>query len=148
MEKWEKKKPNYCDHIRVFRGLYYHHGLYLDDNNIVNFRGSANDDVLNPELAMVRLSTLDEFLNGGSCEVRIYTCDELNKMRPKNEIANYALSRLGEKGYNILTNNCEHFVNSCVFNVAYSHQVDQAKAIVDSLIKGGNYARNKKAKPK
>ena len=26
-----------------------------------------------------------------------------------------ALSRVGEKGYNILNNNCEHFANECYF---------------------------------
>ena len=31
------------------------------------------------------------------------------------EIVRIALSRLGEGGYDILHNNCEHFVNDCAF---------------------------------
>ena len=38
-----------------------------------------------------------------------------------------ARSRLGEGGYNILHNNCEHFVNECVFGIKKSEQEEEVR---------------------
>ena len=41
-----------------------------------------------------------------------------------DEIVENARSRIGEGGYHILYNNCEHFVNQCAFGEKVSSQVD------------------------
>ena len=42
-----------------------------------------------------------------------------------------AVSQLGQGGYDIIYNNCEHFVNKCVFGVAYSTQIDKMREMLD-----------------
>ena len=32
---WKLKNPNYGDHIRVDRGMYFHHGIYESDDVVV-----------------------------------------------------------------------------------------------------------------
>lgn len=124
MEEYVAKIPSFADHIRVYRKLYYHHGIYLDDKTVISFGGVSQDYTLDPSKARVVITTLDEFLKGGIVEVRIYTEEEKKKKRSLQDIANYALSCVGNGGYNLVRNNCEHFANECVFGVKKSEQVD------------------------
>lgn len=43
------------------------------------------------------------------------------------DIINIAISKLGEGGYDIVYNNCEHFVNYCIFNTKKSDQVENVR---------------------
>ena len=121
---WVKEKPEYGDQIRVCRGFYYHHGIYQDDNTVYEFAvpGEARD--IDPDKARVITASLEEFLRGGELEVRRYTEEELKKKRTPLEVIEYAKSHLGEAGYNLITNNCEHFSNRCVFDEPQKTQVD------------------------
>lgn len=127
MSTWVNKEPVFGDHIRVNRGLYYHHGIYVTDDVIIQF-GSTSQE-LNPELAKVMETNLDGFLKGGFLEVREYTEEEQKGKRTPTEIVNYAFMQIGRGGYNLLTNNCEHFANECVFGKNKSEQVDKIKDI-------------------
>ena len=122
---WIKKTPEYGDQIRVNRGLYFHHGIYEDDNHIYQY-GSRENNELDPSKALIISTSLDEFLKGGVAEVRIYSDDELKKVRSKDEIVKFAKSKLGTGlgEYNLVSNNCEHFSNYCAFGVKFSNQVD------------------------
>jgi hypothetical protein len=126
-------KPVYGDQIRVNRGLYYHHGIYVDDNTIVQFGSPTNE--LNPDTAEVMVVTLDTFLKGSTCEVRVLNEEEEKRVRKPSEIVNYAFSMLGTKGYNIITNNCEHFASQCLFGHKESEQVDKVLSILESIFK-------------
>ena len=57
-------------------------------------------------------------------EVRVFNQEELKTKRSPQDIVNYAFSRIGEKGYNLVSNNCEHFANDCLFGKKKSNQVD------------------------
>ena len=48
----------------------------------------------------------------------------LKQKNSDEEIVRIALSKLGEGDYNILTNNCEHLCNFCIFGKKISTQVD------------------------
>ena len=48
--------------------------------------------------------------------MRNFTKKEIKSKNSDEEIIRIALSRLGEGNYDLLKNNCEHFVNECVFN--------------------------------
>lgn len=74
---------------------YTHHGLYLVNNQVIHYQGGE-----------VRINSLDEFKK--NCELRVIDSIELYS---KDEIINRAYSIIGEKGYNLIFNNCEHFVN-------------------------------------
>jgi len=36
-EKWAYKTPVRGDHIRVNRGMYNHHGIYITDDEVIHF---------------------------------------------------------------------------------------------------------------
>lgn len=123
-------KPEFGSLIRVNRGMYYHHGVYADDNHVIHFASLRPGHEMDPEEASVVESTLDVFLKGGEVETRVYTEEELKTVRSPQEVVSYAYSKLGMKGYNVLTYNCEHFANECAFGTPKSDQVNQ---VVDFL---------------
>ena len=137
MSTWSKNiKPEYSSHIRVNRGLYCHHGIYLSDDCVVQFGGTGNDNVLDPANARIIIVTLDEFLRGGILEVREYNEEEKVLKRSPKDIANYALSQLGRGGYDLINNNCEHFANECVFGKKMSEQVNNVQDILSKIFRG------------
>ena len=47
-------------------------------------------------------------------------------LRP-NEIVKRAKGKIGEEGYNVFNENCEHFATWCRYDKASSHQVQKFK---------------------
>lgn len=132
---WEKKEPVFGDQIKVNRGFYSHHGIYASNDCVIHFAPPGNTGTLDPSAARIITTTLDEFLNGGTLEVRTYTEDELKKRRAPNEIVNYALAHLGEGGYDLVSNNCEHFSNMCAFGTKSSDQVESVLSFLFGGVK-------------
>ena len=122
---WSVRKPSYGDQIRVNRGLYYHHGIYEDDNHVYQYASRDNNE-LDPSKALIISTTLDEFLKGGVVEVRDYNSEELKKVRSKSDIVKCAKDHLntGIGEYDLISNNCEHFSNYCAFGEKVSNQVN------------------------
>lgn len=131
---WEFKNPQYGDQIRVNRGLYYHHGVYANENEVYHFAAPSGSEV-NPENARVICTTLAEFLKGDNVEVRCYTQEELEKRKSPDEIIAYAKSHLGEGGYDLIRNNCEHFSNRCAFGQSSSGQVERILSIFSEVFR-------------
>ncbi len=132
---WVTKDAKRGDQIRVSRGLYYHHGIYASDDEIYQFASPIGSEI-SSETAEVCITTLKQFLNGGVLEVRTYTDSELKTKRTPDEIIEYAKSHLGEKGYNVITNNCEHFSNRCAFGESKSDQIDEFMSLLGGLFRG------------
>lgn len=129
----ENEKPTRGDHIRVKRygGLYYHHGIYESDQKVYNFQGE-NLEKLNAE---IRCTTLDKFIDGNLLQVRILDSFQKSKAFSAEERIQLAKSCIGEKGYFLLSNNCEHFANLCLFGIKRSKQVEDLKDFVDYMQK-------------
>ncbi len=128
--------PEYSAHIRVNRGFYYHHGIYLSDDCVVQFGGTGNDNVLDPKNAKIMIISLKDFLRNGQLEVREYNEEEKVLKRKPQDIANYALSQIGRTGYDLINNNCEHFANECVFGKKMSEQVNNVQDILSKIFSG------------
>ena len=126
-EIWEEKQPVMADHIRVqrFGGLYAHHGIYVSDKEVIHFTGQDDDSILDWEKCEVIQSDLDTFLKGGTLEVKVYTDKEFEDLYSPEQIVDYARSCIGDKGYNLAFNNCEHFANACTLGKFRSHQVER-----------------------
>ena len=122
---WVKKQPSYGDQIRVNRGLYFHHGIYVSNDEVIQYASPKGSEI-SPETALIIKTSLDTFLNGGIVEVREYNSSELKEVRSKDEIVKFAESKLGTGlgEYNLIDNNCEHFSNYCAFGKKVSNQVD------------------------
>lgn len=132
MSRWVVKKPQYGDHIRVGRNLYYHHGIYASDDEVYAFQSPKGVEVC-PETAVVLVESLNDFLKDGRLEVREFTPDENARKRSPLEIVNAAREAVGSMGYDLINNNCEHFANKCVFGEARSEQVDTVKNYLRGL---------------
>ena len=128
---WEKIKPSYGDQIRVNRGLYSHHGIYVSDDEVIQYASPTGSEV-SPATALIIKTNLDTFLKGGELEVRTYSSEELKNIRSKDEIVKFARSQLGTGlgEYDLISNNCEHFSNYCAFGEKKSNQVED---ILDML---------------
>ncbi|MDD3623299.1 MAG: lecithin retinol acyltransferase family protein [Bacilli bacterium] len=134
MEKWQLIDPYPGSHIRTKVGEVYHHGIYIGNDEVVQF-GLPSEFMQNPKNIKVLRSNMKDFLVG-FLEVRVYDKKELKEKRSDEEIVSIALSRVGEGNYNLFRNNCEHFAYECVFGVKRSDQVDSAlKDIKEALSK-------------
>ena len=126
MKKWEMKEPYFGAHIRVQVQSIYHHGIYIGNDEVIQF--GLPIDMLRPkEEVKVLKSSVEEFLQGGFLEVRIFDRKERKIKNDDQKIVEIAISKLGEDGYDIVHNNCEHFANFCVFNKKESQQVDNIR---------------------
>lgn len=128
MEKYKCIEPKAGDIVKVeISNKIYHFGLYLGDDKIIQY-GLAKDVFnINKENVKVLISSMDEFLCGKMALVRVYSLiDKIKKNSAKKSIKK-ALDRLGEAKYDLVNNNCEHFVNECVFNKHYSEQANSFK---------------------
>ena len=119
--------------IRVNRGLYSHHGIYVSDDLIIHFASNEPGHETDPLYASVCKTDLKGFLKGGELEVREYTEEEMREKRGNDEIVEYVLSNLGRKGYDLINNNCEHFSNECAFGKSYSSQVESVLSLFKNL---------------
>lgn len=111
-------------HIRVKVKNYYHHGIYIGNGEVVQFGHPFNVSE-KPENVKVIRSPIEDFAGPATfIEVYQYSKKELKIKNKDEDIIKKALSSLGEGGYNVLNNNCEHFANRCIFNNSRSSQTD------------------------
>lgn len=84
---------------------------------------------------------LDEFLRGGTLEVKEYTEEELDDLYPVEHIVHYARGCLGDAGYNLVINNCEHFANMCTLGRFRSKQVER---VFNIILGGGSLPKKRR----
>jgi hypothetical protein len=97
-----------------------HHGLYIGEGKVVHYGALLYDIVRKP----VEAVTLEQFAGGRP----IFIVEHGEACLDTEEVIRRALSRLGEKRYRLFTNNCEHFVEWCLHDVARSFQAETALA--------------------
>ena len=121
-------------HIRVQTPNYYHHGIYIGNDEVVQF-GLPNGAYSDWSEIKVLRSTIADFCGGENfIEVYVYDRKERKRKKSDEQIVNIALSKVGEGGYHLLYNNCEHFANFCVFGEASSGQIDEIYSNVQKLL--------------
>ncbi len=130
MVKWSLRDPKEGDIIRISIGRNMHHyGIFVSDSEVIQY-GRSSDIFKNKEEVKVLSTSINEFLNGKFLEVREYSLKEKLSKNNKDKIIKLARSRIGEAKYDILNNNCEHFVNECVFN---KHESSEAEKYSENL---------------
>lgn len=95
-----------------------HHGIYVGQGMVIHYGALVYDLLRRP----VEEVTLQQF--GGRRPVYVVKHDTL--AFPVEEIIHRARSRLGENRYRLMSNNCEHFVEWCLYDVHRSFQVERA----------------------
>lgn len=105
------------DHLRVWRGSYWHHGIYVGHGWIVEFgRGILGGDV--------RFVDHATFADGAVMELVRHS-----DARHPEDIALTAEFHVGHAGFNVLSANCEHFATWCATGRWESKQVQVAGAL-------------------
>ncbi len=84
---------------------YSHHGVYIGDGRVIHFSGEPFD-MAN---ASICETTIEDFLNGGVPRVVLHGDEQL----AADVVVQNASKRLGETGYRLTANNCEHFATEC-----------------------------------
>ena len=125
---WREIAPERGDIVRVKVTFYHHYGIFVSSDRVIQF-GLPLDATRPAEHVRVLATDVYTFLNGGSIEVGCPDRFERKNMRCADEIVALAEARIGEGGYNILENNCEHFVNECAFGQKTSSAVDDIRAM-------------------
>lgn len=112
------------DLVRVAVGSVHHYGIFVSEGEVIAFgrppayyRGEHAS-----ERITVCATDVLSFLCGGILERGVPSRREKKEMFPPKEIVARARARLGEGGYNLVHNNCEHFVYECAFGRKYSEQ--------------------------
>ena len=127
-ERWSVRNPQKGEHIRVLRRLglftYMHHGIYVSDNEVIHFTGKKDGKISGKD-NMVISTSLAEFLDGRTLEVKEYSGEERQFLNDPETIVNIARAHLGDRHYNLVFNNCEHFANLCTMNDKKSEQVNE-----------------------
>ena len=114
-------------HLVTDRTVYTHHGIYVGDGRVVHYAGLANGLESGP----VEEVSLEQFANGE----RVFAAAHSSRSFSDAEIVARARSRLGEKMYDILRNNCEHFSQWCVTGRRRSWQVRKWMSLPTKLLR-------------
>ncbi|MEC4893702.1 MAG: lecithin retinol acyltransferase family protein [Oscillatoria sp. PMC 1051.18] len=103
------------DQIYVMReffnlqGLYEHHGIDCGDGTVIHYRKPSET---------VERTSLATFAQGQKIYIRNYPVSYVSDVAVRR-----AENRLGERKYNLVFNNCEHFATWCKTGVNYSKQI-------------------------
>lgn len=123
------------DHLVSSRLGYDHHGLYIGNGEVIHYSGFSELF----DKGSIEVTTLEDFEQGSSSSVK----NHLVSIYDANERVERAYSKLGEDSYNLIFNNCEHFVNWCFNGFKTSSQVNNAVHAV--TVVANEYAKRKGA---
>ena len=129
---WTDDTPKPSQIIRTKVSFYYHYGIFVSEDEVIQF-GLPDDPGRPSEEIKVLTTDIYTFLGNGSLETATPEKSEKKSMRTPSEIIKIARSRIGEGGYDILHNNCEHFANECYFGEKKSFLDDVRKKIRNKL---------------
>lgn len=123
--------PNICkpgDMIRVHIGSIDHYGIFVSEEEVIQFGLPPGCENRPPENEITVLSTdIDVFACGQIVEVMEPDRKEKKKRFSAEKTIELARAAIGQDGYNMIHNNCEHFAYQCVFGIHYSSQEDNAR---------------------
>ena len=112
--------------IRVKLGPVWHYGVYASDDEVIAFGLPPWPAPPPPETVRVVATDIDVFACGQMVEQAVFGFLEKRRRVPPEESIRRARARLGEGGYDLLNNNCEHFARACVLGTHESEQVRKA----------------------
>jgi hypothetical protein len=109
------EEPALASHLVTPRTLYTHHGIYVGNGCVIHY----SSFVLRLRRGRVEAIPLEGFSQGRGIRIR---CDQ--RSFGQCEVVERVRSRLGERRYRLLTNNCEHFCAWALRDELRSRQVE------------------------
>ncbi len=127
--KWLPGRCRTGDLIRVHLGSVCHYGVFVSEDEVIAFGLPPVEQYRDDPRRLIVCSTdIDTFACGSIVEIaHAENRQERRKRRPPKKAVADARARLGETGYNLLHNNCEHFARECVFG---EHRCELEEAAV------------------
>ena len=119
---FEPRDAKSGDIVRIKIGSIYHYGIFVSEEEVIQFGRPPVGEPHAKEDIVVCVTDIDEFSKGFIVEVGVLDKKEKKTAKKTKEILSFARSRIGSGGYNLVHNNCEHFVNECVFGKKISYQ--------------------------
>ncbi|MBK6089752.1 lecithin retinol acyltransferase family protein [Ruminococcus difficilis] len=121
--KWVYRECQYGDIIRVKLGSVYHYGIFASEDEVIAFGlPPTAENLKNQQDIKVLATDIDVFSCGNMIETAQLTLNEKRKRQSPDKTVSAARARIGEGSYNLIHNNCEHFVNEIVFGKKISEQ--------------------------
>lgn len=114
------------DHVWVDCGAYKHHGIATGPKTIIHYLGKKGVYVD----GNIAETGLTKFSDGAPIRVRRHP----KRLHDRTASVARARERLGETKYNLLFNNCEHFVQWCIEGRKESDQVQDAAVVATSAV--------------
>ncbi len=97
------------DHLVSERLGFTHHGLYMGDSKVIHYMDDEGIEIVD----------VDTFNRGHDT----WSATHIWEWYDKDEALSRAVSRVGEKKYNLIWRNCEGFVNWAIDGIQISDQV-------------------------
>ena len=111
------------DHLLIDRGPYWHHAIDRGDGTVVHFAGPVKQKAF----AVVQVDTYENFV-GDNYNYCVLTRQYGPRLAP-DETVRRAEAMVGNSGYNLFWNNCEHLATWCVTGTSESRQVEKFAAV-------------------
>ena len=105
-----REKYNQGDILECVAGMLHHFGVYVGNGNVIHFASDSHGEIINPEGAYVKKTSLRRFSRGED----IFVNNSASRLPVSRIVAN-AESKLGSNlgGYSQMVNNSEHFARWC-----------------------------------
>lgn len=125
--KWSVEDLSYGDIIRVKFGSIYHFGIYVSDDEVIQFGYPPVLREKDKDHIVVVSTDIDTFSCGQLVEVGSFTFfDHKKRLRPEITVET-ARQQIGQGGYDLIHNNCEHFAMMCYSGIRFSYQEEEMR---------------------
>jgi hypothetical protein len=119
------------DHLKILRGLYAHHAIYIGYGRVIHYWGGKDDK----SSSCVQISTLAEFV--GDSGLSAMEIVEYARCFPASVVVARAQQQIGAAGWQALSNNCEHFARWCKTGEQRSLQADAVVGVGGGVTSSG-----------
>lgn len=107
------------DHIKVKLDSFYHHGIFVSDNEVIHFCSDGKFSILSKNLE-IQSTSIEIFAQGK----KIHVVDYTNRFIPEKTVE-IARQSIGNSDYDLSYNNCEHFVTRCITGTKQSKTIEK-----------------------
>ena len=118
-------RPGDLIRVRLKNGL-WHYGVCTGEDEVIQFGLPPRGKTPPPEEIRVVSSDMNTFASDSFIEVAQLSLGERLRRKKPEETVRLARTSLGQGGYDLLRNNCEHFATACVFGKGFSLQAQKA----------------------
>ena len=143
--RWAPEDCKRGDMVRIRLGSIYHYGIFVSEDEVIQFGYPPLPEYKEKNQSIaVGAVDIDEFSGGKIVEVAVLDRKEKKRRFPPEKTVEIARSKIGETGYHIIRNNCEHFAYECVFGEKRSTQEEYIRNLWQSkLFEAAADAKNK-----